>query len=139
MKQLIGILLLAFAVQPLFAKDDYPLIIKVLSTQSVENDNGTFSSESAEHVTAEGSDGNTYELGPESTKDMLLPGTFQAKIEKRGMRVCEPKDNGKCHDVKFKILVAQQTREPRHSDCINEVVCTLLQINLSTRAAAGSK
>ena len=28
---------------------------------------------------------------------MLLPGTFQAKIEKRDMKVCEPKDNGNCH------------------------------------------
>jgi hypothetical protein len=40
---------------------------------------------------AEASDGNTYDLVPENPKDMLLPGTFQAKIEKRDMKVCEPK------------------------------------------------
>jgi len=145
MKQLIGILLLALAVQPMFAKDDYPLTIKVLSTQNIENENGRgnagagWSDKAAEHVMAEGSDGNTYELVPESPKDMLLPGTFQAKIEKRGMRICEPKDNGRCRDVKFKIVVAQETHPTRQADCINEVVCTLLQINLTTRAAAGSK
>jgi hypothetical protein len=145
MKQLIGLLLLLLAVQPMFAKDDYPLRIKVLSTQDVENENGGgnggggWSDKTAERVMAEGSDGNTYELVPESTKDVLLPGTFQAKIEKRSMRVCEPKDNGKCRDVKFRIVVAQQTPEPEKATCINEVVCTLLQINLSTRAAAGSK
>ncbi len=37
MKQLIGLLLLTLTVQPMFAKDDYPLRIKVLSTQDVEN------------------------------------------------------------------------------------------------------
>jgi hypothetical protein len=136
MKQLIGLLVLMFTVQPILAKDNYPLTIKVRSTQNLEN--GTFnlakisgnagagpSDRVAEHVIAEGSDGNIYELVPENPEDMLLPGTFQAKIEKRGMKVCAPKDNGKCRDVRFKIVGAQQT------DCINKVVCTLLQINLS--------
>jgi hypothetical protein len=148
MKQLIGLLLLTFAVQPMLAKDDYPLIIEVLSTQNVEN-TFTFakaggnaatgwSDKAAEHVMAQGSDGNTYELAPENPKDMLLPGTFQAKIEKREMKVCEPKDKGKCRDVRFKIVAAQQT-PAKQTDCTNEVVCTLLQINLRTRAAAVAK
>lgn len=67
----------------------------------------------AEHLTAEGSDGNTYELVPENPNAMLLPGTFIAKIQKRGMKVCEPKDNGKCRDMKFKIIAAQQTPAPQ--------------------------
>jgi len=145
MKQLIGLLLLTLSVQLMFAKDEYPLSIKVLSTQNVENENSSvnagagWSDKAAEHVIAEGSDGNTYELVPESTRDVLLPGTFQAKMDKRSMRVCEPKDNGKCRDVKFRIVVAQPTPEAKKSACINEVVCTFLQINLTTRAAAGSK
>jgi hypothetical protein len=156
MKQLIGLLLLTFTVQLMLANNDYPLTIKVLSTQNAENTNGTFSSAKlggnagagssdagssdkvAEHVMAEGSDGNTYELAPENPKDMLLPGTFQAKIEKRDMRVCEQKDKGKCRDMKFKIVAAQPT-PAKQTDCTNQVVCTVLQINLSTKAAASAK
>ena len=122
MKQLLGLLLLTFTVQPMFAKDNYPLSIKVLKTQNIENKNGSFSfakfggnmgagwsHKEAEHIMAEASDGNTYELVPDNPKDMLLPGTFQAKIEKRDMKVCEPKDNGKCRDVKFKVVGAEPT------------------------------
>jgi hypothetical protein len=122
MKQLLGLLLLTFTVQPMFAKDNYPLSIKVLKTQNIENKNGSFSfakfggnmgagwsHKVAEHIMAEASDGNTYELVPDNPKDMLLPGTFQAKIEKRDMKVCEPKDNGKCRDVKFKVVGAEPT------------------------------
>jgi hypothetical protein len=147
MKQLLGLLLLTLIVQPLLAKDDYPLTIRVLSTQNVKNENGTLifakfdgnadgPEKLGEHVIAEGSDGNTYELVPESPNDMLLPGTFQAKIRKRGMKVCEPNNKGKCRDVKFKIMAAQQTPAPQQAVCINEVVCTLLQINLTTRTAS---
>jgi len=122
MKQLLGLLLLTFTVQPMLAKDNYPLSIKVLKTQNIENKNGSFSfakfggsmgagwsHKVAEHVMAEASDGNTYELVPDNPKDMLLPGTFQAKIEKRDMKVCEPKDYGKCRDVKFKVVGAEPT------------------------------
>ncbi len=146
MKQLIGLLLLTFAVQPMLAKDDYPLTIKVRSTQTVENNDGAFapakfdsnggvarSGKVAQHVTAEGSDGNTYELVSENPNDTLPPGTFQAKIEKRGLKVCEPKDNGKCQDVRFKIVATKPTSEPRQTDCINQVVCTLLEINLKSK------
>jgi hypothetical protein len=63
----------------------------------------------AEHVFVEASDGNSYELVPQNAKDMLLPGTFQAKIEKRDMKVCEPKDNGNCREVQFKIVAAVPT------------------------------
>ena len=118
MKLLLGLLLLTFTVQPMLAKDKYPLTIKVLSTKNIENKHGSFHLASgraawthgvAEHVMAEASDGNTYELVPDNPKDMLLPGTFQAKIEKRDMKVCEPKDNGNCRDVKFKIVAADPT------------------------------
>jgi hypothetical protein len=126
MKQLLGSLFLTFAtVQPMLAKENYPLTIKVLKTQNVESKNGTFtfaklganagagwSHKVTEHVMAEGSDGNTYELVPENPKDMLLPGTFQARIERRDMKVCEPKDNGKCQDVKFKVVGAEPTSAP---------------------------
>ena len=82
MKQLIGLLALMFTVQPMLAKDDHPLTIKVLSTHHVEK--GTFtlakfsnntggSDKVAQHLMAEGSDGNIYELVPENPKDMLLP------------------------------------------------------------------
>ena len=118
MKLLLGLLLLTFTVQPMLAKDKYPLTIKVLSTKNVQNEHGSFhlasgvaswSHKVAEHVTAEASDGNTYQLVPDNPKDMLLPGTFQAKIEKRDMKVCEPKDNGNCRDVKFKVVGAEPT------------------------------
>jgi len=119
MRRLIGWtgLLLTFTL-PMFAKDNYPLSIKVLKTQNVQNQHGSFhfangvagwSHGVAEHVMAEASDGNTYELVPDNPKDMLLPGTFQAKIEKRDMKVCEPKDNGNCRDVKFKVVAAEPT------------------------------
>jgi len=114
-------LLLTFTL-PMLAKDNYPLTIKVLSTKNLENKHGSFSFAkiggnaaggwshgAAEHVMAEGSDGNTYELMPDNPKDTLLPGTFQAKIEKRDVKVCEPKDNGKCRDVKFKVVAAEPT------------------------------
>jgi hypothetical protein len=122
MKLLLGLLLLTFTVQPMLAKDKYPLTVKVLKTQNIENKNGNFSfakfggtmgagwsHKVAEHVMVEASDGNTYELVPDNPKDMLLPGTFQAKIEKRDMKVCEPKDNGNCRDVKFKVVAAEPT------------------------------
>jgi hypothetical protein len=122
MKQLIGLLLLTFTVQPMFAKDNYPLTLKVLKTRNIENENGSFhfgsfggnaragwTHDVSRHIIAEGSDGNTYELVPENQKDMLTPGTFQAKIEQRDMKVCEPKDNGKCRDVKFNVVAAHPT------------------------------
>jgi hypothetical protein len=118
---LTGLFLLTLA-EPMLAKDNYPLTLKVLKTQNVENKHGNFSFAKiggsaaagwshnvAEHIMAESSDGNTYELVPDNPKDMLLPGTFQAKIEKRDMKVCRPKDNGKCWDVKFKIVSAEPT------------------------------
>jgi hypothetical protein len=148
MKRLVGLLLLMFTAQLMLAKDDYPLTINVLSAQKVENKNGAStaaksggntgadsSDKVAEHVLAEASDGNTYELAPENPKDILLPGVFQAKIEKVGIKVCEPKDKGKCREVKFKIVTAQQTIAPQQRDCTNEVVCRLLQVNLRTNAA----
>jgi len=122
MKYVVSLFLLTLAVQPMLAKDNYPLTIKVQSTKNVENEHGSFhlakvagnmgaawSHDVAEHAIAVASDGNTYELVPEDKRDMLLPGTFQAKIEKRDMKVCEPKDNGKCRDVKFHIVSAEPT------------------------------
>jgi hypothetical protein len=119
---LTSLFLLTLAAQPMLAKDDYPLTIKVQSTKNIESEHGSFhlakvggnmgaawSHNVAEHVIAVASDGNTYELVPQNKKDMLLPGSFQAKIERRDMKVCEPKDNGKCRDVKFKIVAAEPT------------------------------
>ena len=123
MKQLLGLLVLMFIVETALAKENYPLTIKVVKTQNVENKNGTFSfakiggtagagwsHKVTEHVMAEGSDGNSYELVPKNPKDMLLPGTFQARIEKRDLKVCVPKDNGKCQDVKFTVVAAEPTK-----------------------------
>jgi len=122
MERLVGLCLLMLAVQPLLAKNNYPLTIKVLATKNIEDKNasfplGSFGSSAAagwshrvtDHVYAEGSDGNTYELVPLSPKDMLLSGTFQAKIEKRDMKVCLSKDNEKCREVKFIIVAAEPT------------------------------
>lgn len=104
------------------AKDSWPLTVRVLSTKNLEDPHGSFhftkvfgdasaawSHRVAEHVFVEASDGISYELVPQNPKDMLLPGTFQARIEKRDMKVCEPKDNGDCRDVKFKIVTAVPT------------------------------
>jgi len=128
MKQLIGLLLLTFTVQPMFAKDDYPLNIKVLSMKDIQNQHGSFhlakvagnmgaawSHDVAEHVVAVGSDGNTYELVPFDKRDLLIPGSFRAKIERRDMKVCEPKDNGKCRDVKFRIVSAEPTADEQQA------------------------
>lgn len=129
MRKLIGLLLLTFVVQPVLAKENWPLTVKVLSTKNIEDPHGTFHlswfssnagwSQSsggagwahriAEHAFIEASNGNSYELQPKNPKDMLLPGTYQAKIEKRDMEICEPKDNDKCRDVKFWVVAAAAT------------------------------
>ncbi len=136
MRKAIALLLFALAAQPMLAKDNWPLTIKVLSTRNLEDPHGSFhfakvfdnasaawSHRVAEHVFVDASDGNSYELVPQNSKDMLLPGTFQAKIEKRDMKVCEPKDNGHCREVKFKIVTAVPTVEaaeatPEHAESI---------------------
>lgn|GEM_PF-2671044 len=127
MRKMICLLSLMLFVQPMLAKENWPLTVNVLSTKNIANDHGSFhigwgggsgagawSHRIAEHVFVEASDGNSYELVPNNPKDMLLPGTFQAKIEKRDMKVCEPKDNGKCREVKFKVVAAVQTTKTTH-------------------------
>jgi hypothetical protein len=127
----IALLLLIFAVHPMLAEEHWPLTAKVLSTQNVEDPHGSFhfakvfdnasaawSHRVAEHVFVEASDGNSYELVPQNAKDMLLPGTFQAKIEKRDMKVCEPKDNGNCREVKFTIVAAVPTVKAAESTTV---------------------
>jgi len=122
MREMIGLLLLTFAVQPMLAKENWPLTVKVLSTENLENAHGSFrlawgggaggagwAHRVAEHAFIEASDGNSYELVPDNKKDMLLPGTYKAKIEKRDMKICEPKDNGNCREVKFKVVAAVPT------------------------------
>jgi hypothetical protein len=131
MRKIIGLLLLTFAVQPMLAKDNWPLTITVLSTKNIEDPHGSFhlswfssnagwsqssgragwSHRIAEHSFVEANNGNSYELQPKNPKDMLLPGTYQAKIEKRDMMVCEPKDNGNCREVRFFVVGAVQTAQ----------------------------
>jgi len=137
---MIGFLLLIILVQPSLAKENWPLTVKVLSTKNVEDPHGTFhlsfSSSSAgfggtsghagwvhrvhEHVFVEADNGNSYELQPKNPKDMLLPGTYQAKIEKRDMMVCENKDNGNCRDVKFYVIEAVPTVKETESNAETE-------------------
>jgi hypothetical protein len=129
MRKMIGLFLLTLAVQPMLAKEDWPLTVTVLSTKNIEDPHGSFhlswfssnagwsqssgragwSHRIAEHAFVEASNGNSYELQPKNPKDMLLPGTYQAKIEKRDIKVCEPKDNGNCREVKFWVVEAVQT------------------------------
>lgn len=122
MRRIVGLLLMTLAAQPILAKENWPLSIDVLSTKNIENEHGTFkmswgggaggagwAHRIAEHAFVVASDGNSYELVPDNAKDMLLPGTYKAKIEKRDLRVCEPKDNGNCREVKFKIVAAVPT------------------------------
>ena len=117
-----GLLLLMLSARSAPAKEDWPLNIKVLNTKNIESEHGSFrmswgggsggagwAHRVAEHAFVEASDGNSYELTPDNPKDMLLPGTFRTKIEKRDIRVCEPKDNGNCREVKFKIVAAVTT------------------------------
>ena len=122
MRKVIGLLLLTFAVQPLLAKENWPLTVTVLSTKNIEDPHGSFhlswgggSGGSSwnhrvhEDAFVEADNGNSYDLTPKNLKDMLLPGTYKAKIEKRDMEICEPKDNGKCREVKFWITGAVPT------------------------------
>ncbi|MGA2217279.1 MAG: PEGA domain-containing protein [Terracidiphilus sp.] len=122
MRKMVGLPLLTLAVRQMSARENWALTVKVLSTKNIENEHGTFRMSSgggsggagwshriAEHAFVEASDGNSYELVPDNPKDMLLPGTCHAKIEKRDIRVCEPKDNGNCREVKFKIVGAVPT------------------------------
>jgi len=123
------LLLVSLSVKPMFAKENWPLTVKVLSTKNIEDPHGSFhmswfgtnagslsnsghagwSHRVAEHAFIEADNGNSYELQPKNTKDMLLPGEYKAKIEKRDMEICEPKDNGKCRDVKFWVVAAATT------------------------------
>jgi hypothetical protein len=111
--------LCSFSVQRLLANENWPLTVKVLSTKNIEDEHGSFhlswgggSGGSSwthrvnEHAFVEASDGNSYELQPKNPKDILLPGTYRAKIEKRDMKVCEPRDKGNCREVKFWIVEA---------------------------------
>ena len=122
MRKMIGLLLLTFAVQPMLAKENWPLTVTVLSTQNIEDPHGSFhlswgnngggsswTHRVAEHAYIESSDRNSYELQPKNPKDMLLPGTYKAKIEKRDMEICEPKNNGNCREVKFWVVAAATT------------------------------
>ena len=114
--------LLVCTIQPASAKQNWPLTVKVMSTQNIADEHGAFhlswgggsggsgwAHRVREHAFVEASDGNNYELQPQNMKDMLLPGSYQAKIEKRDMKICEPKDNGNCREVKFVILAASPT------------------------------
>ena len=122
MSNMIGLLLLTFSIQSMQARENWPLTVKVLSTKNIENEHGTFHlswsgsnggagwvHRVAEHAFVEASDAISYELVPNNKKDMLLPGTYQAKIEKRDMKICEPKGNGNCREVKFLIVAAVPT------------------------------
>jgi hypothetical protein len=129
MWRMVGLLLVALSVRPILASENWPLTVKVLSTKNIEDPHGSFhlswfssnagwsqssahagwSHRIAEHAFVEADNGNSYELQPKNPKDMLLPGTYQAKIEKRDMMVCEPKDNGKCREVKFFVVGAVPT------------------------------
>jgi hypothetical protein len=128
MQKTIGFVLLIFAAHSAVAKENWPLTVNVLSSKNLENPHGTFrlswgggsggagwTHRIAEHAFVEASDGNSYELVPQNPKDMLLPGKFQAKIEKRDMKVCEPKNNGNCREVKFKIVAAVPTARANES------------------------
>lgn len=123
------LLLLLLGAQPMLAKENWPLTVKVLSTKNIEDPHGTFhlswfssnagwsqssggagwSHRVAEHAFIEADNGNSYELQPKNPKDMLLPGSYKAKIEKRDMEICESKDNGKCREVKFFVVAAATT------------------------------
>lgn len=129
MRKAACLLLLTLTVQPMLAKENWPLTVKVLSTKNIEDPHGTFhlswfssnagwsqssggagwSHRIAEHAFIEADNGNSYELQPKNPKDMLLPGTFKAKIEKRDMEICEPKNNGDCREVKFWVVAAATT------------------------------
>jgi len=116
------LLFITLALCSAFAKDEYPLTITVKNTQNVSAEHGTFhmgwgggsggagwSHAVAEHAYAEGNDGNMYELVPQNHKDMLLPGTYRAEIQKHDMKVCKPKNGNseKCDGVKFSIIHAE--------------------------------
>jgi len=124
------LLVFAIAVFPAFAKENWPLTVKVLSTESIEDPHGSFhlswfgssgknysqnsggagwSHRIAEHAFIESSDGNSYELQPKNPKDMLIAGTYKAKLERRDLEICEPKDNGNCRDVKFWVVASATT------------------------------
>jgi hypothetical protein len=117
-----ALLVLVFSIQPMLANENWPLTVKVLSTKNIEDPHGSFhlswggggggsswTHRVHEDAFVEADDGNSYDLTPKNPKDMLLPGTYKAKIEKRDMKICELKDNGKCREVKFWITGAVPT------------------------------
>jgi hypothetical protein len=125
-----GALLLLFLIQSSPAKENWPLSVKVLSAHDIAAQYGSFhfglfhlgdsrtdttsssaawSHQVSDHVFVEASDQNSYELVPKNRKDMILPGVYKAKIEKRDVMICEPKDNGKCREVRFFVVAAEPT------------------------------
>ena len=125
----IALLLLSCAVQPVLAKETWPLTVRVMSTKNIEDPNGSFhmswfgnnagllansggagwSHRIAEHAFIEASDGNSYELQPKNAKDLLIAGTYKAKLERRDLEICEPKGNGSCRGVKFWVVASATT------------------------------
>src|ERR1035437_3029229 len=113
---------------PMVANENWPLTVKVLNTKSIEDPHGSFhlswgsfgggsswTHRVHEDAFVEADNGNSYDLTPKNPKDMLLPGTYKAKIEKRDMNVCVPKDTGKCREVKFWITSAVPTVKEHES------------------------
>jgi hypothetical protein len=110
----------------------FPLTINVTGMENVESQYesggasgghvGNFGSASSKyghtvtkHIYANGSDGLTYDLTPMSgyQDEILLPGSYLARAEKYGLRVCKPNDKGDgcSRQTTFRVVAAKPAQQ----------------------------
>ena len=116
MKKLVLFVLLAAGLA--VAKDD-GLTATVLSAENVQSKYASWSFDRfggggghrvSKHVIVECSDGNTFDLVPKNQKDLILPGTYPARLEKRDLIIFLPKIKGKGYnEVKLNVVSVQPT------------------------------
>jgi hypothetical protein len=107
---LLGILLAASGVAA--GHKDYPLALTVQEESNITsqhptlhfgfaggNGGGFFGNGVTKHVFATGSDNNAYDLVPQNRKDVVLPGTYQARFDGRLIHILVDK-----HELKMSII-----------------------------------
>lgn len=86
-------LILAFAGTAV-AKKTYSITLKVDEEKNIESQHssfrfnryrGVYGHSVTTHIFATGSDGNAYDLVPKNRKDFVVPGTYDARFDKRNV------------------------------------------------------
>jgi hypothetical protein len=106
-----------FAAVSVVAKKEYPLTLTVEGGKnetaehasasfriSGANSGGGWGHKVTKHVYAIGSDGNLYDLVPKDQRDLILPGSYPARLEKRDIVLSVPKPKSGTYEVKMIVV-----------------------------------